>query len=281
MICRNQNDGGRSRVGSSSEAAGDPGVTRVNKEDIVQGLRELGVRPGDHILVHSSLSRFGYVEGGAQTVIEALLATVAPEGTVLVPTLTGKSTDGPDNPPAFDVRATPCWTGRIPETFRLRPEARRSLHPTHSVAAIGALAHALTSGHEECYLPCGDGSPWVKLARAGGKLVFFGVNLNCNTTFHAAEELAGVPYHMQSRISRCRMTDWNGRTFERGYLLHQWGTPRRFEELEEAFLAMGLLRRGQIGAARVLVVDDGPMLEYTVDWLRRDPWALVPPNSRP
>ena len=67
----------------------------VHKEDIVRGLGELGLRPGDVVLVHSSLSSFGYVEGGADAVIDALLDAVGPEGTVMVPTLTGSPEDSP------------------------------------------------------------------------------------------------------------------------------------------------------------------------------------------
>lgn len=247
----------------------------VTRSEIVKGLRELGIEKGDQVLVHSSLSSFGYVEGGAASVIEALLEAVGTGGTVLAPTLTGKPSDGPDCPPCFDVRSSPAWTGRIPETMRNWPGAVRSLHPTHSVVALGPQARSLTAGHEECWTPCGEGSPWVKLARLGGKLVFLGVTLDCNTTFHAAEELAEVPYHLQPRPTRCRITDWHGHTFEREYLLHQWGTPRRFAAMEHILEQEGWLRRGQIGAARVLVVEDGPMLDYTVRLLRRDPWALV------
>ena len=53
---------------------------------LVDGLGNLGLTEGDVVLVHSSLSRFGYVEGGADTVVDALLAAVGAEGTVAVPT---------------------------------------------------------------------------------------------------------------------------------------------------------------------------------------------------
>src|SRR3712207_680593 len=106
----------------------------VTRDVLSADLRRLGLGLGAGLLVHSSLSRLGRVEGGADTAIDALLDAVAPGGTVLFPTLTGGERDGPDAPPSIDVRSTPCWTGRIPETARCRLAARRSLHPTHSVA---------------------------------------------------------------------------------------------------------------------------------------------------
>ena len=103
----------------------------VSKSDIEKRLREIGIKEGDKLLVHSSLSSFGYVEGGADTVIDALIESVGFEGTVLVPTLTGSAELSPQNPPVFDVLISPCWTGKILESFRSRKNARRSYHPTH------------------------------------------------------------------------------------------------------------------------------------------------------
>ena len=65
--------------------AGSPSVTR---EIIAQALAEAGVTAGEVVLAHSSLSSFGYVDGGADAVIDALLDAVGASGTVLVPTHT-------------------------------------------------------------------------------------------------------------------------------------------------------------------------------------------------
>ncbi len=251
----------------------------VDAKIIHDGLRNLGVQSGDRVLVHSSLSKFGYVEGGPETVILALLHTVGPEGTVLVPTLTGTRRDGPKHPPRFDVRTTPCWTGRIPETLRQWPGAVRSLGPTHSVAALGADARRLLVGHEDCRTPCGPGSPYVKLAEARGKIVFFGMTLRSNTTFHSAEELADVPYHLQPEPTRCRIIDETGRVLERECVLHDWSVSRQFGT-EEVLLEKGILRRGPIGLANTLVVESGPLLEFYVHLLKNDPWHFVKREDR-
>lgn len=129
------------------------GCEHITMKRLVDDLRALGLGDGDVVLVHSSLSRLGWVEGGAETVIDALVEAVGPGGTVLFPTLTGTEQDGPQHPPVIELAATPCWTGTIPETARRRPEAIRSVHPTHSVSAIGARPHAYTTGHEASSTP--------------------------------------------------------------------------------------------------------------------------------
>lgn len=56
---------------------------RIFKTDIVAGLQNLGLRRDDHVIVHSSLKSLGYVEGGPDAVIDAVLETVGPGGTML------------------------------------------------------------------------------------------------------------------------------------------------------------------------------------------------------
>ena len=252
----------------------------ISEKIIVKGLRDLGIRYGDRVLVHSSLSKFGYVEGGAKSVVSALLLAIGPEGSLLAPTLTGAPEDGPVCPPRFDVQSTPSWTGRIAETVRQWPGAMRSLGPTHSIAAVGPDSRRLLAGHEDCRTPCGDGSPYVKLADAGGKIIFLGVTLDANTSFHAAEELAGVPYHLQTVPTRCRILNEEGRELERECVLHRWDTERRFAEMEEVLYAKRVLHRGQIGAAKTLIVESKPMLDFTIDLLRKDPWSLTKRGER-
>jgi len=177
----------------------------VTKRDIKDGLRKLGLKEGDIALVHSSLSSFGYVIGRTDAVIDALLEVVGSKGTIVLPTLTTVTKSGKspsiDDPPIFDPENTPCWTGRIPETFRKRKEAIRSLHPTHSVAAIGAMARELLKDHEKSLTPCGKDSPYGRLAKLNnGYILFLGVTLDCCTMFHYVEEVANVPYHMQKEL---------------------------------------------------------------------------------
>jgi len=253
----------------------------VIRGDIVAGLRAIGLPDGATVLVHSSLSSFGRVQGAnataaANTVIEALLEAVGPAGTVMVPTLTGSEELGPANPPFFDVRHTPCWTGRIPETFRQRPDARRSLHPTHSVAAIGPRTHELIHGHELSPTPCGVESPYGRLATSDdGYVLFLGVGLECNTTFHYAEEVAGVSYHMQEEPVLATIVDYDGNQHQVQLWLHRYGAERNFLRPEPYFMAKKIERVGRIGNCTVRLLQARPMAEYTLQRLKDDPGYLL------
>ena len=248
--------------------------TIITQQDIVHGLQRLGLEAGTDVLVHSSLSSLGYVEGGADAVIEALIEAVGPQGTLLAPTLTGSEALNVNNPPCYDPGETPCWTGRIPETLCQRPNAVRSLHPTHSVAAIGPRARALTKDHEFSITPCGPDSPYGRLAQAGGSILLLGVTHSVNTAFHHVEESVGVPYHMQRGLVAARVkTGDRVRTIH--LMLHHYGPQRCFERMEPVFQERGIQRDGQIGRAQARLIDARRMVEITRQALLQDPAILL------
>jgi aminoglycoside 3-N-acetyltransferase len=142
-------------------------IRPIRHRDLTSALRRVGIRPGITVSVHSSLSRFGYVDGGPDTVIDAIQDVVGPEGTVLMPSFpTGVSMyqfvkeDG-----VFDVRNSPSEVGVITEVFRRRPYVRRSLHPTNPLAAWGRRAEEYLEGHEDSPTPFGHDTPYGRLAR--------------------------------------------------------------------------------------------------------------------
>lgn len=247
----------------------------VDLDTIVESLKLLGLKKGDTVLVHSSLSSFGYVEGGAKTVIEAIINCVEEEGTVVVPTLTGKREDGPDNPPIFDVRNTPCWTGRIPNEFMKDLRAKRSLHPTHSVSVIGPLTDFLIKDHENSITPCGKKSPYYRLAEKGGYILLIGVNQESNTTLHTVEELAKVPYHMQKVPTNCVIIDYDGNRFTRNLYLHDWGTPRNFQIIDNDLEKLKIMRKGKCGNSTLRLINSSDMIDYVLKKLNDNSEYLV------
>jgi len=244
----------------------------VRRKDIVQGLIRLGIRKGDCLLVHSSLSSLGYVEGGADCVIDAFLEAIGPEGTLVLPTLTFSIVNA--NNPVFDVRSTPSVVGLITEVFRQRGGVVRSLHPTHSCAAVGPLANALTEGHERDITPCGRHSPFARLIDMDGRIVFLGVDLSCNTTFHALEEMACVPW-LFDRWEDLYTIGYDGRKISVPSRRHSTGMNRDFQKMEPVLERASALTRGKIGAAEVRVVDAQPMEKVVLGQLAQDPFLLL------
>lgn len=253
----------------------------VTQSDITKGFRELGIGSGAVVLVHSSLSSFGRVEGGADAVIDGILEALGPEGTLVVPALTGNPELSPENPPHVDLRTAPCWVGRIPETARRRPQAVRSVHPTHSCAAIGKHAVALTRGHYLSPTPCGITSPYFRLALAGGMIVMLGCDLSTCTTCHTVEELANVDFHLQQRVAYGSCIDQAGVRIETPCRLHSYDGPDRdYPALEPILPEKGLMRKGTIGNAEIRVIHSMGLIETALDRLRFDPYYLTAEKGR-
>jgi aminoglycoside 3-N-acetyltransferase len=237
----------------------DPqGETRVTREDLVSGLQSLGVPPGALLQVHSSLSRLGYVEGGAETVVDALLEVVGPSGTVMVPTFNHGAAE------VYDWRTTPSVSGAVTEALRRRPEARRSIHPTHPYAAIGPLAEALMAGHLEVDT-FDRRSPLGKLADLGGFVLLLGIGMEANTAAHVGEWMANVHcigFNQYPR--RVRMDD--------GSVIRAWSVvwrdgPCRIEwvPLEERMRRRNLIRDGRIGDGEVRLMKALDVIETTYE----------------
>lgn len=237
-----------------------PAVTGAQVTECLAGL---GVKRGDALIFHCALSSIGRLEGGAEALIEAFLAAVGPEGTLMAPVM-------PDMFAPIDLLDSPSTLGRVAEALRLWPGALRSMHPTHSVAALGQSADRLVAGHEDC-TPCGPGSPYEKLAQLGGWVLLFGVDQDRNTSLHTAEDLADMPYLREVQVE-VRTPDGRGRKvrvpkFPQGH--------REFIGIDPLLRRDGLVRIGQVGNAVVRLMPARELLEWAVRLLRRDPMAFL------
>ncbi|MER7937254.1 MULTISPECIES: AAC(3) family N-acetyltransferase [unclassified Streptomyces] len=181
----------------------------VTRGTLVEDLRRLGVRTGETLLAHTSLRSLGWVNGGAVTVVESLLETLGPDGTLVVPTQTGDLSDpalwrDPPVPehwwaeiratmPAYDPRITPTrGVGVIPETVRTWPGALRSAHPQTSFAAVGPRAAVIVEGHaRDCRL--GERSPLARLEDLDARVLMLGTGYATCTGFHLAEYRVPAP----------------------------------------------------------------------------------------
>ena len=130
-------------------------------QKIKEGLVNIGVKAGDSLLIHSSFKSLGKVDGGIQTLADALQSVVGDRGTLLFPTLSFASVT--EASPVFSLMDTPSCVGAVSEYIRKMPGAVRSLHPTHSCAALGCEAAYFTQTHYLDNTPVGQNSPFFKL----------------------------------------------------------------------------------------------------------------------
>ena len=182
------------------DKSGDP---EIGREDILAALREVGVQKGDMLLVHSSLSGCGYIRGGAQTIIEAIIEAIGEDGNFFVPTfqrsecfLNGINKRWDHRPSDARDRASEAvrWVGTLPlEFMRLYPDAPRGLHLSHSWAGWGKRAAEVLSRQAEDEPPFSDNSCPMVVKDMGGKILLFGSPVGHMSFVHCFETHYNLP----------------------------------------------------------------------------------------
>jgi aminoglycoside 3-N-acetyltransferase len=238
----------------------------------------LGMTNGQLVVVHSSLSNIGYVLGGAQTVVRALLDTIRSEGTLVMPAFSPEVSDpanwsdhdfrddelkaAQEEVPTFDPAVTPTSMGAIAEGFRTWPGVVRSAHPQVSVAARGPLADRIISPHELAWAQ-GNGSPFHRLYDLNAKLLLLGVGFNRATMLHYAESL--VPHGRQK--TRRIPIDQDGKRIwasapDAGDHLNT-----HFPLVGEQFLPAGRASTGRVGRAHCILASCRDVVDFAKEYL--------------
>ncbi len=245
-------------------------MTTVTGRNVVQGLELLGIGLGDKVLMHSSLSSMGHVDGGAQTIIDALQRVVGPDGIVALPTHTWDTVNA--RQPVFHVSLSPSIVGAVTEAFRHRAGVVRSLHPTHSVAALGRGASAFIEGHERWSTPCAMDSPYGRLVQEGGWVLLLGVDLSVCTLIHGFEEWTELPWVFNRDEALYTITA-DGEVLSVPSRRHTdaAGYDRDFPALEPLLLSRGLIRTTTIGDATVRLVNASSLWKTMAPLLRQHP----------
>jgi aminoglycoside 3-N-acetyltransferase len=250
-------------------AGGDPAL--VTPAALAAGLARLGVRSGDLLLVHSSLGGLGWIEGGEDAVIDALLGVVGPPGTVCMPTVTFGEFGPRRPPPRFDPASTPGRAGRIPERFRGREGALRSVHPTHSLVAAGPLVTDLVRDHHRAGSPCGPGTPWARIAEAGGTVVLLGVGTSVCTLFHGPEAAVEPRDRLTPPVPCVVAVDGRDETVRLRLHAPYRGAVSDRAAMAPLLEAEGLLRRTPVGAGEALAIDARGLWDFSVRRLEAHP----------
>jgi aminoglycoside 3-N-acetyltransferase len=217
----------------------------------------------------------GHVDGGADTVIDALLTALGPTGTLLMPSFqSGSEHVLVRNGCVFDVRTSACELGIIPETFRKRSGVIRSLNPTHSTAGIGPRAAELLDGHHLCEVSVGPGSPYDKLVQADGKILLLGVGHEVNTTLHLVENTNGAPTVCRERFEPV-VIDNTGTSIVVPTHPHMPSFRRRYPRVEPQLLATGAQRNEKVGHATARLIDARARADLVGKRIENDPLYLI------
>lgn len=260
-------------------------VMRMNQhvphtvQSLSSDLRALGLRSGDVVLTHSSARSLGFVVGGAQAIVQALLDVLGPDGTLVVPTHTSDNCDPAswcnppvpeawwpvirDQAPGFDPSRTPSrWMGVVAETVRTWPGALRSDHPRLSFAALGRRAASITSPHQ-LDDALGEHSPLGALYRLDGKVLLLGCGHDSNTSLHLAE-------WRQKSPARGIV----GASIRRPDGASQWISWTDVIENEDDFGQLGAafeanlgLSTGPVGSATARLMPQRALVDFATTWM--------------
>lgn len=254
----------------------------VTRATLARDFLALGLQPGSLVLVHSSLSALGWVNGGPVAVIQALMDVLTPEGTLVMPAHSGDLSDpakwvNPPVPadwlpeiyatmPAFDPALTPSrGMGRIGELFRTWPGVLRSNHPAVSFAAWGRQAAEITAGHQ-LDSSLGDGSPLARIYERDGLVMLLGVTHANNTSLHLAEYRQPAPPYTQQGAP----------IMENGQRVWKWFTEvdyddEPFAQLGAEFDALCETRISPVGCGTARLMRQRSVVDFAVRWLANRP----------
>jgi aminoglycoside 3-N-acetyltransferase len=261
----------------------------INRGQIATQLRGLGVRTGGVLMVHTRMRALGWVIGGSEAVVRALLDVLGPDGTLMAYASWEEHVFSENAWPAqyreayraarpvFDVAtgAARREYGRIPERVRTWPGAERSAHPDASIVAVGARARELTSDHphHDAY---GPGSPLARLVATGGQVLMLGAPLETLTVLHHAETIARVsgkrrvtfttPVNEGGEVVECTFTDID--TSDGAFRWEDLGLEADgFDVIGRAALAAGIGVSGTVGAAECHLFPATELIEFGVTWM--------------
>ena len=261
----------------------------VSRSRLVSDVRGLGIRTGTIAMVHTRMSASGWVVGGSESVVRALLEALGPQGTLMAYASWEEhvyhAAEWPEKhrdaylaePPIFDVSTAEAVRehGRIPERVRTWPGAERSSHPEASVVAVGPQARWLIAPHpgNDAY---GADSPFARLVEAGGQVLMLGAPLETITLLHHAEAIARTP--RKRRVTfRVPVAD-GGRVSERTFTdIDTSSGPFPYEELgleadpfaviARAALLAGVGVRGRVGQAKCHLFEARELTAFAVSWI--------------
>lgn len=245
----------------------------VNFDELVSNFRKLGVVKGDVLLVHSSYKSFGGVEGGPQTVINALKSILTENGTLIVPTFNYDFCQGKP----YDVKKTPSKMGVITEIVRTDPNSKRTLDPVFSFAILGKHRDYLANLENDHSF--GTNSVFGKLRELDAKIMIIGLAYNESVTFfHHIEETQGCDYRYFKEF-RGKITDYENTEHDSKITLFVRDIERGVQNSVDAMgLIMeqeGIVKKVVVGKSEIKLMKANDVYERTVAEMKKNPHILI------
>ena len=222
------------------------------KQEIISQLEKMNIPRNKVVLMHSSLRMIGKIEGGAETLLDAMIEYFTYDGGLFcVPTHTWANIR---NEITLDMSDSKTCLGAFSDIAAADPRGIRSENPTHSVAIFGNRERALDLIKDESRITSGTApeSFYGKLYREGGYVLLAGVSHNKNTYLHCVEEMLGLsnrlspPYAITVKLA-------SGELVQRKISGHRTDFTKdisaRFPKYETAFRYHGAIVDGFIGNA--------------------------------
>jgi aminoglycoside N3'-acetyltransferase len=234
---------------------------------LLKQLKALGLRDGDTVMTHASMRSLGPIEGGAAGLIEALLAAVGAQGTLIM--LLGAAEGEP-----FDAERTPVDTkdmGILAEVFRTFPGVQVSDHPADRLGAIGRQSRYLLKS-----IPLhdyhGPGSPLERFCRIGGRVLRLGASPDTVTLTHYAEYLADLPRknRVRRRYERADSGEVWIESLDDNDGIAVWPKGNYFEQIYRDYTALGTVRAGLVGRCNAELFDAQDFVPFAVGWMNRE-----------
>lgn len=267
------------------DRSGDP---TVGQDEILAALEKVGVNKGDTLLVHSSLSACGRIDGGAKSIIDAIIATIGANGNFFVPTFQRSECYLNGINKRWDHRPSDCrdrtseairWVGALPlEFMRLWPETPRGVHISHSWAGWGPRAAEILSRQADDEPPFSDNSCPMVVKEMGGKILLFGSPVGHMSFVHCFEthyNLPGLgPSYYDVRLPDGTIT-WK-------FVPKGLPGPREFYSKDEnarffrEAIAKGLeIRRAPLGVGELKLIDCRSFWKIGSELVQADPRIII------
>jgi aminoglycoside N3'-acetyltransferase len=235
----------------------------TSQQTLRDQLALLGVRKGDALMLHVSMRRLGPIEGGADGLIDALVACVGVAGTLLM--VLDADADEP-----FDPRTTPVDIedmGVVAEVFRQRADHVND-HAAARFAAIGQDAAALLEP-SPLHHYFGPGSVLERFVATAGRVLRLGANIDTVTLTHHAEYLTDVPDKrtVRRRLVRADIGEQWIESLDDSDGIAGWPHGDYFPQILLDYLAAGHARTGPVGHCTAELLDAKPFVAFAVGWM--------------